>query len=206
MKSLINKTLPLLLALQLAFTVIPQKSDAAIIGAFSGVGAVFYVGLGVAATGHVMSWSYYTEVMHGGIVIFSLGIILDGEVPASHEIDFEKVTPESLALAYDDKTANTVWSELRTLEQSLPGQKFKFEFPKAIQDFVADKAACTSACKKEIKASEHALVNHVSGVFQTEMSNARGNSNFAMSPLTTRYLIEQMTGYTFLSTDKELSN
>lgn len=206
MKLLFKKTLPLLLALQLGFGLVAPKSDALIIGLTTGTGGVFYIGLGMFAFGsRIATETDLNYVRNWASVAALVGLILDDEAPASHEIDFEKVTPESLALAYDDKTAETIWTELKTLDRELDTKEFKFEFPKAIQDFVAKRSACNLACRKEIKKSEKALVNSVSTTFAGAL-NAASHPKFEVSPTTTKYLIEQISGYTFLSTEKELTN
>lgn len=201
MNTLFRKTLPIILALQLGGGLIADRSNAFVIG-LSTMGSMPVVGIPVFIVGWLMTGLGLGVAHNGGKHYWViLGLILDEEVPASHEIDFERVSPESLKLAYDEKTAETIWSELRVMDSDLVGKQFKFEYPKSIQNFIIDRTDCNRACRKEIKKSEREFLTQVATTFAAGMKSP----GFTVSTATAKYLVEQLGGYTFLSTEKELA-
>lgn len=202
-----QKILAIAITLQLSFGLIAEKSNAFIIGALTGSVAVSMIGWGVGVGGwYVGRYSRDPNMFNKGLFLFFGGIILDEKIPASHEIEFDKITPETLALAYDERTAHQIWSELATMDRELVGQVFEVKYPEQIQKFLKNQSACNSACRKEIKLAEKQIAATLQTEMQTAVSAKRAPGNaFELSMQTTRYVMEQATGYTFLSTEKELS-
>lgn len=179
-----------------------KSSEAALVGLATGN----FVLAGWAFAGGLGSFSMILVIdnndVQGGFMFGMLGImglILD---ESSKNFDITHVTPESLALAYDEATSKRIWSDLQHLDLKLDKQEFKFEIPKTVMEFTTTDIELTSNFKKQLKASEKTWIEATSLALVNGVKKVDPKSEFKPDAQTTAFILENLTGYTFLGAAK----